>query len=917
LSGSTRAVGRPSISGWRPSRGQVQVVALLAAALLAYNGARILNDSPQHTAPVLDNFDTSLPWLGAALLALVVAALTLGPPRWRWGREAVAAFWRAHWLEALVFAGILVFGVFMRAYRFQTTLPPSGGLCCEEAINGGVAYRALQGERPLNFLITRWGSAAGFAVFGENTLGLRFFFIVMSIVTLIAFYFLLRELVSRQVALFGMALFAAAWWPSLRARQASEGTIYAVLFALVLVRGLKTKRPLMFLCTGILAGLMSYEYEPFKAVPIIGALFLGAAAAREVLLRPPVSPRAAWARARTLFSAAWRPLVIALMATGVVLVPMIIGTHRGYDLYLTSLHRQESGRSGDRVSTAWRTQLKWEAEIFLPVGPNDYPAVAPREVPGKELLDPLTAWLGIAGLFAGTVLVFRSQRGLFITWVAVSLGAGALLLSDFGPWKFLTLVPVFIALAAFLLDDARRLIVARFADRGALVFGTLLVAGAAFSFWWNADTLFRQVAPSYVIAESYGGERSMLYAVCHDLQDRPEGNYTIAASGDLGLAGFAQPRDSYDAQLRAWGDYIWVCHDLQGTAVPAAEELWPLRDVPAGPLSIVIGDPLSKMDSLAAQLRFALPNLHEPDRHVVGPGNSYEFAEYHLASVDDLGAQGLLAEYSGGVEAFRASRIDAVNDLSWDQAGLPVATPATVHWQGLVYLTSAGRVQLQARDSNGDPVGVLVDGQTVFDTANNASQYIDLVAGWHTVDITLNKREAGGSMQLAWVTETGAEQSLQAQDLFPIQIQLLGGWVHLRSTGLPSGLEQATTQRIDFAPHLVSTAVVRALARTTSSEPLLTEERWRGVWHIDRDGQYTLRADFPAGAVTILVDGVQAASEQAPLQGAGQVQAALSLSAGPHTVEIVQKLDRDVPIAGLTLSALANGQPLKMSVTPY
>ena len=185
-------------------------VALLAAAGFAYNGARILNDSPQRTTPVLDNFDASLPWLGLALLALVVAALSYRLVRPHWRAGALAEFWRSHWLEIVFFAGIFAFGVFMRVYRFQTSLPPSDGLCCEESINGGVAYRALQGMRPLNFLITRWGSAAGFAVFGENTLGLRFFFVVMGIVTLIAFYFLLRELVSVPVALFGMALYAAA-----------------------------------------------------------------------------------------------------------------------------------------------------------------------------------------------------------------------------------------------------------------------------------------------------------------------------------------------------------------------------------------------------------------------------------------------------------------------------------------------------------------------------------------------------------------------------------------------------------------------------------------------------------------------------------------------------------------------------------
>ena len=69
---------------------------------------------------------------------------------------------------------------------------------------------------------------------GILMLGLRFFFPVMSIATLVAFYFLVRQLVSATAALFGLALFAAAWWPSLRSSLPAEGSIYSVIFAFFL-----------------------------------------------------------------------------------------------------------------------------------------------------------------------------------------------------------------------------------------------------------------------------------------------------------------------------------------------------------------------------------------------------------------------------------------------------------------------------------------------------------------------------------------------------------------------------------------------------------------------------------------------------------------------------------------------------------
>ncbi len=361
----------------------VRAGALVAAALFAFNGGRILGDSSPSAVPVLDNFDEGALWLGLALLATLLAAVDrLRAPSLP-SRAALIEFGRTHWIEIALFAGIFAFGVFMRLYRFGDTLPPSNGLCCEEHINGGTAYVALHGQRPLLFPLGRWASAAGFLIFGENDLGLRFFFPVMSIATLALLYALLRQLVNKQAALFGLALYAAAWWPSLRARQAIEGTIYTVLLALLLVRGLKTKSPLACFGAGIVAGLLSYEYEPFRVVPWIVAIFLAAAALREVLLRSPVRLDAARARAGELVRSAWRPALISVFALGIVLTPMAVGLNRGYDLYLTSVHRQEVDRGGQRLAVDWRRQTKWAAELFLPFGPKSYPASVPRDVPTR------------------------------------------------------------------------------------------------------------------------------------------------------------------------------------------------------------------------------------------------------------------------------------------------------------------------------------------------------------------------------------------------------------------------------------------------------------------------------------------------------------------------------------------------------
>ena len=466
----------------------------ITACVFAYNGARILNNSPRGSDLLLANYDSGALWLGLALLALVLAAWRPSKPNPNSIREAILKIWSDHYVEVLLFLAIIAIGTFMRFFHFQDTLPPEIGLCCEEHINGAAAYDALEGDRPLLFPLVRWTSALGFLVFGETTLGLRFFFPVIAVVTLIVFYFLLRQLVSVQSALFGLALFAIAWWPALRSRQTSEGTVYAVLFAFLVVRGLKTKSPLMFLGAGVVAGLMSYEYEAFRVVPIIAAAALGAAAARTILLDGRLSD--ARARLLELIRVAWRPALMFLLAAGIVLVPMIVGTVQGKDLYLTSVHRNENTRDGDRLADQWQERLKWGATMFLPFGPTDYPVSPPRDVAGVRLFDPVTATLAAAGMAAGALFFMRGYRFWFVSWVALVLAGGALLLGQFAPWSFFGVVPILLALAAYFVDDIETFLKRAFGPLATRSLPLALVSLLGFSFCWHADPLFTHVEGS-------------------------------------------------------------------------------------------------------------------------------------------------------------------------------------------------------------------------------------------------------------------------------------------------------------------------------------------------------------------------------------------------------------------------------------
>lgn len=891
----------------------VQALAFIAAVVFAYIGARVLDASRPNVSPVLSNYDQALPWLGLALLSTLVVAwrprLPSTPPR-DWP-AAAAAFVRAHRVEIALFVLIFAFGVFMRVYRFGSALPPSDGLCCEENINGGVAYRALQGQRPLFFLLGRWGSAAGMLIFGYDTTGLRFFFPVMAIVTLVFLYLLLRQLASVPAALIGLALYAAAWWPSLRARQATEGTIETVLFSLLLVVAMRKRSAVAALGAGVLAGLISYEYEAFKIVPIVAVAFACAAALREVALRRPFQTAAARQRARELWRIAWRPALVFLMGAGIVVIPIVIGEQHGNDVYLISVHRNE-GAEGGHIKDNWREQTKWAAQVFLPVGPNDYNTSPPRDIPERELLDPVLGWLGLAGLIAGIAFLARGFRLYFVAWIIVSGAAAALLLANFAPWKLIGIVPAFAVLTAMLIDDVRMFVERRYGSSGAGVLAALLVAATAFSFWSNADTLFNDLAHAHGIQQVYSTDAARIYAYCHDQREAGDDTYGVSFINLHRLPGFAAPRETFEDGFGAWGDAIWVCHDLDGVQLPAPEEAWPLRDLPDVPIVFGFSDPPGSAALLIEELNRAYPSLGQPDRLSSSPGDYFTYAGYNLAGPDALGPRGLYGEYSAeGSDVIKLSRVDPVNDLSWTDA-FPLDVPFTVRWRGVIYVPDSGMRGLIPFST--DAVTVAVDGQETFPGPPLDDRalpiMLELNQGWHAIEVTMDVRRGISegrddalSLSLLWVSPGGERQPVTLDDLFPLAD--LSGWTHERVLGLVNDRSMLVTQRIDFSPHESLPIVVErsAPSELVAVEAYVTEERWRGVWNIGQPGDYWLRILFRSGRVSLIIDGQEVASGQtagAPVA----LNATPTLSGGRHRIEIVQQFDAAPDIAGLTLKLI-------------
>ncbi len=414
----------------------------------------------------------------------------------------------------------------------------------------------------------------------------------------------------------------------------------------------------------------------------------------------------------------------------------------------------------------------------------------------------------------------------------------------------------------------------------------------------------------------------MVYETCHELQDRPDGNESYVFSNTQLVAGFAGPRSTTEEEEISWGDYIWVCHGLRGTALPAPEEAWPIRNVPSGPISFVFGNPPGEFTAIESVLARAYSGSNEklgdkiaPTSTTIGPAGGYTIYRYDYASGQDLTKTGLFGRYSSseGSDNF-VVRLDAVTDFSWDQLGQPLPAPFRVTWTGLVYLDGAKQAALVA-DST-DRASITFDGQLIVDprVVKGLVTLPQLASGWHTVEITLDKQQPGGRFKLEWLTSSGM-QPVAPGDLFPMTG--LAGWVHERAIGVPGEPRQLVTTRLDFSPHQALSQVARLAAGMPES--LLTEDHWRGVWQIATPGDYRLLLEIPASDASLLIDGREVATSQ-DSTGQQSLAAEVTLTAGPHTIAIDQSYQFEPTWSGAKLTAFCCGTtsaPVEMDVRPY
>ncbi len=183
---------------------------------------------------------------------------------------------------------ITLAGFFLRAYKVGS-LP--SGLYPDESVNGIDALQALNAGNFKLFYPNNFGreglfinlQAIAVHFFGNTTASLRSLSVIFGTIAIVGLYFLAKELFQRRMAgLIAAFLIATSYWAINFSRIGFRAIMTTAVVSFTLyffLRGMRQKKPWLFLVSGLLFGIGLNTYTAFRAVPfvliaLLPALFL-------------------------------------------------------------------------------------------------------------------------------------------------------------------------------------------------------------------------------------------------------------------------------------------------------------------------------------------------------------------------------------------------------------------------------------------------------------------------------------------------------------------------------------------------------------------------------------------------------------------------------------------------------------------
>lgn len=184
--------------------------------------------------------------------------------------------------EAIFFIIIMITGIFFRLYLIET-IPP--GLNHDAAFNGLYAITITQGREYTPYVADAWSGESMFHyilafhiwMLGPEKLAIRLSSVIIGILTIPAFYFLIRRLFNPRTAIVTTFLFSISGWHFVLSKTGWRAILLPLFTCLALyyiVKAMEERRTRDFVLAGISLALSLNTYNSARINPFIIAAYL-------------------------------------------------------------------------------------------------------------------------------------------------------------------------------------------------------------------------------------------------------------------------------------------------------------------------------------------------------------------------------------------------------------------------------------------------------------------------------------------------------------------------------------------------------------------------------------------------------------------------------------------------------------------
>ncbi len=630
--------------------------------------------------------------------------------------------------EALPLAAIIMLAAIPRFYRLGE-LPP--GMLTDEALVATMVTRLAKGmEGPItspfeiawiHVNLPYYLMALSVKAFGASIFSSRLVSASIGIISVIAFYFLSRQMFGIKASLAATLMLALSRWHFHMSRIGWENVIHVALFEtlafLFLLRGLKNGKPADYAWSGTSTALCVYMYHSGKLiVPMVGVVILFAAVGERKLWVPQFR---------------WGMLAFA-MAAVLTFAPLGVTIAKNPARYLSHINEVSLWRLAERnnkdLASLIVDNARAAALIFNYRGDQ-----SPRHnIPNAPAMDVLSAALFAMGLAWGLLRVRTRQGLLLLSWLALGIAASIMSDNNRAMSRALGAIPPSLLLAtgfaAQLWTQGTRFWQSKGRPAGNLA---VIGAGLAIAAWFAISGLLN--------INAYFGNYVSLPNVLREYQNAEwqAGLAVSKLSGDYEV--FVSPALADNLVLRyvtfvSGSQYRAIKqHDLSSPACPQSGKAFVLASEETSDISLL-------------HHYYPEGNLEE----ILAPWGQPALAVFSVTGSYCRQRQGLLGHYAQASSQQETvlphQEVIFSPGIDW-----PVAGVSTARWEGGIFAPTYGEY-LFTISGNGQAT-LQIDGQQVailLPSQGKAGGKVTLYPGMHWLILDYQAGTVTPSISLAW-----------------------------------------------------------------------------------------------------------------------------------------------------------------------